>query len=122
MRLLIRLAEPADFEALGALTVAAYVDDGFVQAEDSYVAHLRDCERRAREAQLWVAVSESEDQVLGTVTYCPIGSPWRELGTPADGEFRMLAVSPAARGPASGQPWCSTAWTWHAPPDTPGWY
>ena len=98
MRLLIRLAEPADFEAVGALTVAAYVGDGFVQAEDSYVAHLRDCERRAREAQLWVAVSESEDQVLGTVTYCPIGSPWRELGTSADGEFRVLAVSPTARG------------------------
>lgn len=98
MRLLIRLAEPADFEAVGALTVAAYVDDGFVHAEDSYVANLRDCERRAREAQLWVAVSQFDGQLLGTVTYCPLGSPWRELGTAEDGEFRVLAVSPASRG------------------------
>lgn len=103
MRLLIRLAEPADFEAVGELTVAAYVGDGFVHAEDTYVDNLRDCARRAREAQLWVAVSQSDDpqpdeQVLGTVTYCPIGSPWRELGTPEDGEFRVLAVSPEARG------------------------
>lgn len=103
MTLLIRLAEPADFEAVGELTVAAYVGDGFVHAEDSYVANLRDCERRAREAQLWVAASQSDGQqpdgqVLGTVTYCPAGSPWRELGTSEDGEFRVLAVSPAARG------------------------
>lgn len=98
MRLLIRPAEPADFEAVGALTVAAYVGDGFVHAEDSYVDNLRDCARRAREAQLWVAVSDPDGDVLGTVTYCPIGSPWRELGTPDDGEFRVLAVSPEARG------------------------
>jgi GNAT superfamily N-acetyltransferase len=103
MRLVIRLADPADFEAVGELTVAAYVGDGFVHAEDSYVDNLRDCARRAREAQLWVAVSQSdgqvpEGQVLGTVTYCPMGSPWRELGTPDDGEFRVLAVAPQARG------------------------
>lgn len=107
MRLLIRLAQPADFEAVGGLTVAAYVGDGFVHAEDSYVDNLRDCARRAREAQLWVAVSQSEGQqpdgnVLGTVTYCPIGSPWRELATPDDGEFRVLAVAPQARGQGVG--------------------
>lgn len=98
MSLQIRLAAPADFEAIGALTVAAYVDDGFVNAQDAYVDNLRDCARRAREAQLWVAVSEPGGEVLGTVTYCPTGSPWRELSSPDEGEFRMLAVPPKARG------------------------
>ena len=33
------------------------------------------------------------------MTYCPPGSPWRELAADdSDGEFRMLAVAPDARG------------------------
>ena len=44
-----------------------------------------------------VAVDET-GAVVGTVTSCPLGSPYRELGTDAEGEFRALAVAPAARG------------------------
>jgi ribosomal protein S18 acetylase RimI-like enzyme len=36
--------------------------------------------------------------VLGAVTYCPSGSAWREIAAEDEGEFRMLAVSGAARG------------------------
>ena len=47
-------------------------------------------------ASVWVATDE--DRLLGTVTSCPPGSPWRELSGAHEGEFRMLAVHPDARG------------------------
>ena len=37
------------------------------------------------------------------MTFCPVGSPYREIGRDDEGEFRMLAVSPAARGRGVGQ-------------------
>jgi len=70
-------------------------------AESDYVVKLRDAAARDREAELWVAVS-SEDEVLGTVTICHEGSPWREIARGDEGEFRMLAVSPAAQGEGVG--------------------
>jgi ribosomal protein S18 acetylase RimI-like enzyme len=39
---------------------------------------------------------------VGNVTYCPPGSPWREIGREHEGEFRMLAVDPAAQGVGAG--------------------
>jgi ribosomal protein S18 acetylase RimI-like enzyme len=96
VRPVVRLAEATDFEAIGDLTVAAYIDGGHVRPTDHYVDVLRDSATRAAQAQLWVAVDGPG--VLGTVTYCPPGSPFRELGADNEGEFRMLAVSPTARG------------------------
>ncbi|MFC7726857.1 GNAT family N-acetyltransferase [Nocardioides sp. GCM10028917] len=43
-----------------------------------------------------------DDRVVGVVTYCPPGSPWREIGRDDEGEFRMLAVDPAAQGSGAG--------------------
>jgi ribosomal protein S18 acetylase RimI-like enzyme len=97
----LRLAEPGELDALGALCLAAY-EQFFGGAEDDYRAHVADTGRRAREAELWVAVDAG--RLVGCVTYCPPGSPWRELSTsPDEGEFRMLAVHPAARGRGAGQ-------------------
>jgi ribosomal protein S18 acetylase RimI-like enzyme len=93
----IRLADPSEYAEIGALTVAAYVSEGLVPAGSSYDAVLRDAASRAEKAELWVAVDAGGD-LLGTVTYCLPGSPYRELGRDDEGEFRMLAVSPAARG------------------------
>ena len=70
-------------------------------AESDYVVKLRDAAARDREAELWVAVS-SEDEVLGTVTICHEGSPWREIARGDEGEFRMLAVAPQAQGQGVG--------------------
>ena len=53
--------------------------------------------RRDREAELWVATPRPDDRILGTVTICPPGSPWRECGASGEGEFRMLAVAPRRR-------------------------
>ena len=93
----IRRARHADLDAVGELTVAAYRDflDG---PDDPYAIHLGNAEARFREAELWVAVAEDEQTVLGSVTVCPEGSPWREIGAADEGEFRMLAVAPDAQG------------------------
>ena len=43
------------------------------------------------------------EQVLGSVTFVLPGSPYREIARDDEGEFRMLAVDPAARGRGVGQ-------------------
>jgi ribosomal protein S18 acetylase RimI-like enzyme len=91
----LRLAAPADVSAVGDLTVRAYVDDGYVAADDDYAGQLRAAEDRFRDAELWVATVG--DTVSATVTFCPPGSVYRELAGPGEGEFRMLAVDPSAR-------------------------
>jgi GNAT superfamily N-acetyltransferase len=97
----IRRARPEDLAAVGEVTVSAYAE--FTEGDaDGYVDHLRDAARRDREAEVWVATPDDTEEILGTVTICPIGSPWRELSGPDEGEFRMLAVAPAARGAGVG--------------------
>lgn len=96
----IRRATSDEHAVIGELTVAAYA--GFTTgADDFYLEHLRNAAARDREAELWVA--EDDGVVVGTVTIAPEGSPWRELGKPGEGEFRMLAVAPSARGRGVGQ-------------------
>ncbi len=96
MSLTLRLAAPPDYPGVGALTVAAYDADGFLDHEPTYANVLRNAEDRARRAELWVATERGS--LLGSVTYCPEGSAYRELARTRDqGEFRMLAVAPHAR-------------------------
>jgi GNAT superfamily N-acetyltransferase len=97
----VRRALEAELAAVGRLTAEVYVGDGFMPSTDAYVVELEDAARRAREAELWVAVDE--DQLLGSVTFCPVGSTYREIGLDDEGEFRMLAVAPSARGRGVGQ-------------------
>jgi predicted N-acetyltransferase YhbS len=97
----IRRATPQELEEVGRLTAEVYVGDGFVGADDRYFRELVDTSRRAREAEVWVAVDDG--QVLGSVTFCPVGSAYREIAHADEGEFRMLAVSPAARGQGVGR-------------------
>ncbi len=95
----VRRATAAEHDTVGELTVRAY--EAFTLGPaDPYVARLRDAAARAEGAELWVAVDG--DRLLGNVTYCPPGSPWREIGRDDEGEFRMLAVDPAARGSGAG--------------------
>ena len=91
----VRLARADELSAVGEITVQGYVHDGFLQADDGYVAHLRGAAQRAQDAELWVALLDGV--VVGTVTFCPPGSPLRELSRDGEGEFRMLAVAPEAR-------------------------
>ena len=96
----IRPARPDELAAVGALTVRGYRADGLLtrnRGTGHYEAQLRDAAGRAASAELLVAATPG-GELLGTVTWCPPGSGLRELaGRPDQGEFRMLAVAPAAR-------------------------
>jgi ribosomal protein S18 acetylase RimI-like enzyme len=94
--LTIRLAVPDEYEEIGTLTAEAYLKDGFVPAGSDYEPTLRAAADRAAKAELWVAASPAG--LLGSVTFCPPGSAYREIARDGESEFRMLAVSPAARG------------------------
>lgn len=100
---LVRAAEPDEYDSIGELTVSAYLRDELQQPDSPYLDKLRDCKSRALEARLLVAADGTTGEILGTVTYCPTGSPWCEISGPAEGEFRMLAVSPLARGKGVGE-------------------
>jgi len=98
---LVRVAEPAEYAEAGRITADGYRADDLLRRTDGlvdfdYQAQLTDASRRAREAELLVAVDDGK--VLGTVTWCPPLSPWRELATrPDQAEFRMLSVAAAGR-------------------------
>jgi ribosomal protein S18 acetylase RimI-like enzyme len=90
--LTIRLARHEEYVEIGQLTADAYVHGGLMDDAHPYVPTLRDAHGRAAIAELWVAVLAGE--VVGTVTFCPPGSPYREVGEAGQGEFRNLAVRP----------------------------
>ena len=100
----IRLARPEELPVVGEVTVAAYAPF-LLGPDDPYAARLRDTAARTGQAELWVAVSDDGHgpaEVLGSVTTCPPGSPWREIARPDEGEFRMLSVAPGAQGQGVG--------------------
>lgn len=84
---------PEEHEVVGALTLAAY-ESFLLGPDDVYRARLADTATRDAQAEVWVAV---EERVLGAVTICPPYSTWREIAGEGEGEFRMLAVDPAAQ-------------------------
>lgn len=97
----MRPVRPEEVAAVGDLTVEAYRAEGPLHDDPDgggYVAEVRDAARRAREAEVLVAVDEDSGALLGTVTFAQPGSPWSEIAGRAEAEFRMLAVTPAARG------------------------
>jgi ribosomal protein S18 acetylase RimI-like enzyme len=96
----IRLALPEEYDLVGDLTVDAYLKDGLISPESSYVSILRDAADRAVEAELLVA--ELAGEVVGSVSYCPPDSPYAEIAAPHEAEFRMLAVVAAARSKGVG--------------------
>ena len=98
----LRRALPEEYAAVGKLTAGAYLADGAMPADDPYYDVLRDAASRAAQADLWVALDE-DGTLLGTVTWCPKGSTYRELAGPGESEFRALAVAPAGRGRGVGE-------------------
>ncbi|MCD4526159.1 GNAT family N-acetyltransferase [Nocardioides sp. cx-173] len=98
----LRRATPEDHEAVGRATVAAYapfLHDGGPTSD--YALRLADTATRDREAEVWVA--EEDGEILGSVTICLPGTPWAQRAEEGEGEFRMLAVDPSARGRGVGR-------------------
>jgi len=99
----VRPARPADYAAVARLTVAAYHADGQLAEETGgYADMLADVAARAEAGELLVAADDGTGQVLGAVTYCRPGSAYSQLAREGEGEFRMLAVDPAAQGQGVG--------------------
>jgi ribosomal protein S18 acetylase RimI-like enzyme len=101
----VRLAREDELPAVGEVTFEAYRANGYLAGREDgrYARKLRDARPRFEETELLVAVDD-EDTVLGTVAIALPGTSWRELGgSPDELEFRMLAVSPAARGRGVGE-------------------
>lgn len=94
---------PADFADLARLTVDAYEADGQLGAENGYRAVLADVAARAAAGTVLVAVDSMTGVLLGSVTFVLPGTPYAELSTPGEAEFRMLAVDPAAQGRGAGE-------------------
>jgi GNAT superfamily N-acetyltransferase len=105
----LRHAQPEELAAVGELTLAAYVADGYLVEDDFYADELLGAAHRAAEAELIVAVDPAGHELLGTVTFALYGSHYAEIAKPGEAEFRMLAVRPGARGRGIGQAlarWC----------------
>ena len=101
MNLTIGLAAPADFELIGGLCVRAYSAGGHLQPGDSYAEVLSNVADRAALAR--VVVARVDDVIAGTVTICEPGSPYAELSSPGELEFRFLAVEPSCWGQGIGE-------------------
>ncbi|HVE99203.1 MAG TPA: GNAT family N-acetyltransferase [Mycobacteriales bacterium] len=97
----VRRADPAEYDAVGALTVAVYRDlRGGHPGE--YDAQLQDVAARAAQGEVYIAV-DSDGHLLGSVTFAPHGSEYAEQSAPDEAVFRMLAVAPGARGRGAGR-------------------
>lgn len=97
-RVLVRTAVENDLDIVGRISVEAYRAAGQLdnESEDGYALVLSNARARYSEALLLVAIHE--DVVVGTVTICPIGSRFHEIGEVGEVEFRFLAVAPFAWG------------------------
>lgn len=95
----IRTARPEEFQRLGSLTAAAYLDDGLLDfgAEDPYLEVLRVVAHRAEHAEVLVAL-DARGEVLGGVAFVPGAGPFADVARDGEAELRTLAVAPAGRG------------------------
>jgi len=98
----IRRARPHELDAVGRLTVDAYVGAGVISPDAMYLEFLSDAAHRDAEAELWVAVDEARG-VLGTVTFVETGSALAEVAREGEAEIRSLAVAPVAMGEGVGE-------------------
>ncbi|MFI8830382.1 GNAT family N-acetyltransferase [Streptomyces afghaniensis] len=103
MDILIRRVKPTEYDALGEITAQAYLKDGLLDFGESdwYLGELKDVAKRAAAADVLVAIQG--EQLLGGVTFVPVGGPMADIARPSEAEMRMLAVAHEARGRGAGE-------------------
>ena len=91
-------------EALGALTVAAYLPLHPEFVENGYGKELADVAGRVANAVVLAALSDEGDELLGGVTYVPDrSSPLASFDADRAAGIRMLAVDPQSRRSGVGE-------------------
>jgi len=90
----VRPAREDDLEDVARISTEAYAAAGQLDPGSAYGDVLADAAARRDSAVLLVA--ERAGRIVGTVTICPEGSPFAEIGRHGEVEFRFLAVDPAA--------------------------
>ncbi|MDR5711868.1 GNAT family N-acetyltransferase [Nesterenkonia flava] len=93
----IRTARPEEYERIGQLTAAAYVQGGHLPASDPYMLELADTAARAELTTVLVAVLP-DGSVAASATLTEYGAALAEVARPGEMEFRMLAVAPEHQG------------------------
>jgi ribosomal protein S18 acetylase RimI-like enzyme len=94
----VRLVLPGEYERAGQLIVTAYRALPGAHLSCDYAGELANVERRAREAEVMVALAGDNDNLVGCVTFVPDAtSPWAELLERGEAGIRMLAVEPRAQ-------------------------
>ena len=96
----IRSATSADDEAVGTLLADVYLGERYTHA--SYESVLRDTVARLADTDVLLAADET-GRVVGTVTYAEPPSHYAEVAREGEAAFRLLAVSPLARGKGVGE-------------------
>jgi GNAT superfamily N-acetyltransferase len=95
----VREALPAEYDAIGEVTVAAYAIFAATADDPGYMAELRDVADRARACPIYVALDPATGHVLGGAMYIPgPGNPYAERERDGEAGIRMLAVAPRAQG------------------------
>jgi ribosomal protein S18 acetylase RimI-like enzyme len=109
MDLVVREARETELDRIGALTAEVYDGDGLAGPE--YLEVLRDARTRWESPATTLLVAfddgaeedEEDADLLGTVVYAAPGSPWQDLASGDEAEFRMLATAAPARGRGVGE-------------------
>ena len=97
MQVSVRIARPAEYQAIGDLTVTAYRALAVDHLWGGYEAAIRDVATRAASSDVLVAV-DTHDIVRGAVTLVTDpASRWLEWTEPGELQFRLLAVDVSAR-------------------------
>jgi ribosomal protein S18 acetylase RimI-like enzyme len=93
--IVVTLARPDQYRALGELTHAAYAHD--YPVHDSYAWQLLHPEERVDEYDIYVAEDAATNELLGTISVLRPGADHEGRLNEGELYFRLLGVSPTAR-------------------------